>query len=309
MFLTKDNTFLYICADKQPCMITSMTGYGRTEITFREDKIVIEIRSVNGKSADINLKSALIAKSKELEIRQLLTSQLQRGSIDIFVYLDGNKVTERPISKERFLAYYHQIREFQKELQLGHQSDLLSAILRIPEVMEDKHHEPDQELWSTIVQGIELAIKQLNLFREQEGVSLARDILQRVEQIESYIYKVEEHEVTRIEKVKERLLNRLSELAATVQPDHNRFEHELIYYLEKLDITEEKVRLRQHCAFFKETALHEIAPGRKLLFIVQEMGREINTIGSKANHAVMQQCAVMMKDELEKIKEQLLNIL
>ena len=291
-------------------MIHSMTGYGRAEKTFRGDKIVIEIRSVNGKSADIGLKSALIPKSKEAEVRQLLASRLQRGSIDLYVNIENGQIGERSINKERFLAYYQQIRSLQKEIpELDYQKDLVSAIIRIPEVIEYKNLEPDQEQWNAMVEGIDLAIEQLNLFREQEGKQLARDFLQRVGLIESYIFRIEENEVARMEGVKERLLNRLNELGGAVQPDQNRFEQELIYYLEKVDITEEKVRLRQHCAFFTQTAMEECCPGRKLSFIAQEMGREINTIGSKANHTAMQQWVVMMKDELEKIKEQLMNVL
>jgi len=288
----------------------SMTGYGRAEINFRGKKMAIEIRSVNGKSADIIIKSALIPKSKETEIRQLLISQLQRGSIDLYVQVENSHTTDRLINKERFVAYYHEIKALQKEFpELGPPSDLLGTILRIPEVMEMKNHEPDEEQWMAMLKGIHLAIEQVNLFRAKEGAKLIHDILQRVDLIESYIYKVEEHEVQRIEKVKERLSGKLHEINGLAQPDQNRLEQELIYFLEKMDITEEKVRLRQHCAFFKQTALEELYAGRKLSFIVQEMGREINTLGSKANHAVIQQWVVMMKDELEKIKEQLMNIL
>lgn len=287
-----------------------MTGYGRAEVPFKGDKIEIEIRSVNGKSADINLKSAFIPKSKEAEIRQLLSSQLQRGSIDLYMNIESTQVVDCPINKDRFMLYYRDIQEIQKELpELAHQDNLLNTILRIPEVMGHKKTEPDEEQWDAIIYGINAAILQLNLFRAQEGERLSLDILQRVERIESLIDEVEKLEVPRIKGVKERLLNRLNELTQTVQPDHNRLEQEIIYYLEKLDITEEKVRLRQHCDFFKQTALEEFCQGRKLSFIAQEIGREINTIGSKANHAPMQQQVVLMKDELEKVKEQLLNIL
>jgi len=291
-------------------MIRSMTGYGRAEVTFHGEKIAVEIRSINGKSADIYLKSALIPKSKEPEVRQLITSHLQRGTIDLYVNMEANSIVDRPINKERFMAYYREIRALQNELpELGHQENLLSAILRIPEVMEHKNQEPDESLWAAIWQGINLSINQVNLFRTKEGDELCRDILQRVELIESYIHKVEEYEAVRMDVVKERLLSRLKEFEGTVHPDQNRFEQELIYYLEKLDITEEKVRLRQHCAFFRECVIKEHNQGRKLSFIAQEMGREMNTIGSKANHAAMQQSVVMMKDELEKIKEQIMNVL
>ena len=291
-------------------MIYSMTGFGRAETIFRGDKIAVEIRAVNGKSADVSLKSSIIPKSREPEVRKLLTTHLQRGSIDLYLYIENSKIAERLINRERFMAYYHDIKALQKELpEQEHQHDVLSAILRIPEVMERKNQEPDEELWSAMLKGIHSAIEQVNHFRATEGAQLACDILRRIVLIESYTHKVEELESSRIEGVKERLSNRLNELGGVVQPEPNRFEQELIYYLEKLDITEEKVRLRQHCAFFKQIALEEACPGRKLSFVAQEMGREMNTIGSKANHAAMQQWVVMMKDELEKIKEQLMNIL
>jgi len=292
-------------------MITSMTGYGKAEIIFRGEKFIIEIRSVNGKSADISLKSSFIPKNKEQEIRKLLISKLHRGYIELFINAEKSSITERPINKERFLVYYQEIKTLQKEFpKLGRQKNLLSTILQIPEVMERKSQEPDEELWLAIVEGIHFAIEQITLFRTQEGAQLANDIFLRMELIKSYIHNVEEYEERRIEVVKERLLNRLTEIGGVGLLDHNRFEQELIYYLEKLDITEEKVRLRKHCDFFIQSAEEEACcPGRKLSFIAQEMGREINTMGSKANHAVMQQWIVMMKDELEKIKEQLMNIL
>ena len=290
-------------------MIYSMTGYGKAEISYKGDKIVIEIRSLNGKSADIGLKSILIPKSKEVEIRQLLSSQLQRGAIDLFVQRESSQCVERHINKERFFSYFREIEEIQKEIpQLANQNNVLSTILRIPEVMENKNYEPDEELWNMMVRGINMAVEQLIQFRALEGNRLSFDILHRVDSIELYLNKVEELETSRIQEVKERLLNKFNELFIGVQIDQNRFEQELFYYLDKLDITEEKVRLRQHCNFFKQTASNEKYPGRKLSFITQEMGREINTIGSKANHAYMQQWVVIMKDELEKIKEQLLNI-
>ena len=291
-------------------MISSMTGYGKAQMSFRGNHIEVEIRSVNGKTADINLKSASIPKSKEPEVRQLLSSCLHRGSIDLFVTVENNNVTDRLVNRERFNTFYHEMISLQKEYpKLSRQKDLLSTLFRIPEVMERKNHEPDNELWSAIVEVIRMAIEQVHLFRATEGAQLATDILQRIAFIESNIYKVEEYEVSRIDVIKERLFNRLNELRAMVQPDQNRLEQELIYYLEKWDITEEKVRLRQHCAFFKKIVMEEKCQGRKLLFVTQEMGREINTLGSKANHAIIQQWVVVMKDELEKIKEQLLNIL
>ncbi|MCL2501870.1 MAG: YicC family protein [Bacteroidales bacterium] len=290
-------------------MIRSMTGYGRAETCVQDAKIIIEIRSVNGRSADINLKGALIPRHKETELRQMLAAVLQRGSIDLYISWEHNGQIERPINRELFLAYCRQISDLQKELSMDKDSSgLLSAVLRIPEVMERKNTEPDEQDWAIITAGIGEALGDTDRFRLQEGARLERELLERVELIESYTHKVEELEAERMEGVRGRLLGKLNELEG-LTPDANRFEQELIYYLEKWDITEEKVRLRQHCAFFKQTAKEEPYPGRKLGFIAQEMGREINTMGSKANHASMQQWVVMMKDELEKIKEQGLNIL
>jgi len=286
-----------------------MTGYGRAETCVQDAKIIIEIRSVNGRSADINLKGALIPRHKETELRQMLAAVLQRGSIDLYISWEHNGQIERPINRELFLAYCRQISDLQKELSMDKDSSgLLSAVLRIPEVMERKNTEPDEQDWAIITAGIGEALGDTDRFRLQEGARLERELLERVELIESYTHKVEELEAERMEGVRGRLLGKLNELEG-LTPDANRFEQELIYYLEKWDITEEKVRLRQHCAFFKQTAKEEPYPGRKLGFIAQEMGREINTMGSKANHASMQQWVVMMKDELEKIKEQGLNIL
>ena len=291
-------------------MIRSMTGYGRAEAQMLGAKIVVEIRSVNGKAADIGLKSALIPRCKETEVRQLLADVLQRGSIDLFITVENNELIDRPINRELFLAYYREIKALQQKLPKEEdRSGVLGAILRIPEVMERKNREPDEAQWAVILEGIKAAATELDRFRLHEGARLEQEVLERVTLIESYIYKVEELEAARLEGVKERLLAKLNEWSGSIQPDANRFEQEIIYYLEKLDITEEKVRLRQHCAFFRQTALEESCPGRKLSFISQEMGREINTMGSKANHAAMRQWVVMMKDELEKIKEQILNIL
>ncbi|MCL1973566.1 MAG: DUF1732 domain-containing protein, partial [Bacteroidetes bacterium] len=263
----------------------------------------------NGKSADINLKGSLIPKNKEIALKQMVATALQRGTIDLFITLEQAGQTDRPINREAFLTYYRQICDLQKEISTDATcSGVLSAILRIPEVMERKNPEWDEPSWRQMTRGIRQAIAEIEQFRLEEGARLEKEVLARVTLIESHLCKVEEWEAARMKGVRERLLDKLNELTQ-VKPDANRFEQELIYYLDKLDITEEKVRLRQHCAFFKQTAQNDPAPGRKLGFIAQEMGREINTLGSKANHAAMQQWVVMMKDELEKIKEQTLNIL
>ena len=291
-------------------MTQSMTGYGRAEVSLPQEKILIEIRSVNGKTADIGIKSAYIPRSKEAELRKVLTEKLQRGSIDIYISCETKKNLDRPINKELFMAYYQEIQSLQDLLPLPvHQTDLVSTILRIPEIMAFKATEPEETQWELLLNGVLRAAESLIFFRQTEGKRLIEDILERVESIEHTLACVEAEAPNRIDSIKERLLARLEELGTNIQIDNNRFEQELIYYLEKLDLTEEMVRLRQHCRFFRDTITQEPYPGRKLSFIAQEMGREINTLGSKANQAHIQQLVVGMKDELEKIKEQCLNIL
>jgi TIGR00255 family protein len=291
-------------------MTQSMTGYGRAEVSLPNEKILIEIRSVNGKTADIGIKNSYIPRSKEAELRKMLTEKLQRGSIDIYISSEAKKNLDRPINKDLFIAYYQEIQALQALLpQSAPQTDLISTILRIPEVMASKAAEPDESQWQLLQEGVLQAAESLIIFRQTEGKRLTEDILERVSNIEGTLSAVEAEAPSRIDSVKERLQSRLAELGTSIQIDNNRFEQELIYYLEKLDVTEEMVRLRQHCRFFRDTLAQEPYPGRKLSFIAQEMGREINTLGSKANHANIQQQVVGMKDELEKIKEQCLNIL
>ncbi len=286
-----------------------MTGYGKAECILADGKIVIEIRSLNGKNADIGLKTSLIPRHKELEVRQFIAKELSRGNIDLFVSYEQNAASSaKTINKELFLEYYKQIASIQNTLNYEcNDSGLLSTILKMPDVMETPKQEMTPEVWEQLFAAIAQAVAALNDFREKEGAILYNDVTGRVALIESFVAEVEKHEQERITAVKERIKNRLAEIQ--VQPDENRLEQEIIFYLEKLDINEEKVRLRQHCKYFMDTINNEPNPGKKLGFIAQEMGREINTMGSKANHAAIQQWVVKMKDELEKIKEQSLNIL
>ncbi len=286
-----------------------MTGYGKAECILADGKIVIEIRSLNGKNADIGLKTSLIPRDKELEVRQFITKELSRGNIDLFVSYEQNAASSaKTINKELFLEYYKQIASLQNTLNYEcNDSGLLSTILKMPDVMETPKQEMTEETWTKLFAAIAQAVAALNDFREKEGAILYNDVTSRVALIESFVAEVEKYEQERITAVKERIKNRLAEIQA--QPDENRLEQEIIFYLEKLDINEEKVRLRQHCKYFMDTINNEPNPGKKLGFIAQEMGREINTMGSKANHAAIQQWVVKMKDELEKIKEQSLNIL
>ena len=282
-----------------------MTGYGKAECILPESKITIEIRSLNGKNADISIKSSLIPREKEMEVRQYIAKELQRGNIDLFATIEQNAAEQaKHINKEIFNSYIAQINELGTDYS---QDTLLQTVLRLPDVIETKKQEMTEETWAPLEEAIHNAVAALNDFRTQEGEILYKDVTSRVALIESYVKEVEKHEQERVQAVKERIHNRIAELG--INPDENRLEQEIVFYVEKLDINEEKVRLRQHCKYFMETINSEPYPGKKLGFIAQEMGREINTMGSKANHAQIQQWVVKMKDELEKIKEQSLNIL
>lgn len=289
-------------------MVQSMTGYGRAECLTGKNRIIVEIRSVNGKNSDINFKSSVIPRDKETELRQLIIKYLQRGTIDLFLTIESQGEEKgKKINKELFVSYYNQIRDINQLLEekLDY-TGLINTILRLPEVVDNQKEDPGDN-WESVKSCIEKALSMLCDFRTTEGKRLAEDILMRVKLITNCITDLEKYEVQRVEAIKDRLYSRIHELSCS--PDINRLEQEIIYYVEKLDITEEKVRLGQHCKYFLECMENEQFPGKKLGFIAQEMGREINTIGSKANHAEIQKIAVMMKDELEKIKEQILNIL
>jgi uncharacterized protein (TIGR00255 family) len=298
-------------------MIKSMTGYGKAECSLSNVKIIIEVRSLNGKNADINIKTQLIPRDKEIEIRQLLAERLHRGTIDLFANYEQNGTENtKSINRDVFKSYYNQVVEllaesnniFPIELEkTRNELELTSAILKLPDIVETKKQELSEVDWQNFSNAIAEAIASLDKFREKEGTILYADVTKRVALIESYVKEVEKYENERTEAIKERIKSRIAELQ--IQPDENRLEQEIIFYIEKLDINEEKVRLRQHCKYFMETIDKESYPGKKLGFIAQEMGREINTMGSKANHAQIQQWVVKMKDELEKIKEQSLNIL
>ena len=287
-----------------------MTGYGKAQCLLGPDKYLVEIRSVNGKNADITFKTPLIPRDREVEVRKYLTDRLNRGNIDLFITVErAEGSATKQISRPTLLAYYDQLEKAVQGTTLAccEPDTLLLSIMRLPDVLEAKSTELSDEEWENLFAAIREAVADLDAFRKKEGVSLERDVLGQVDKIESYIPEVERYERERITAIRERIEARLREISA--QPDANRLEQEMIFWLEKLDINEEKVRLRQHCRYFRETVAEEPLPGRKLGFIAQEMGREINTLGSKANHAEIQKWVVKMKDELEKIKEQTLNIL
>ncbi|MBQ1218440.1 MAG: YicC family protein [Bacteroidales bacterium] len=285
-------------------MTKSMTGYGKAECSLPDSKITIEIRSLNGKNADISIKSSLIPREKEMEVRQYIAKELQRGNIDLYATLEVNATDKaKHINKEIYNGYLSQI----KELGIECTPDaMLQTILRLPDVIEVKKQEMTDESWETINNAIKEAVGALNGFRDKEGEILYKDVTSRVALIESYVAEVEKHEESRIESVRERIKNRIEELGIT--PDQNRLEQEIIFYIEKLDINEEKVRLRQHCKYFMETINGEQYPGKKLGFIAQEMGREINTMGSKSNDIDALKTVIEMKSCIEKIREQIQNV-
>ena len=298
-------------------MIRSMTGYGKAEVLLETGKVTLEIRTLNSKSADINIKSQLLPKDKEILVRKKLQDRLQRGTIDFFLNFEPNEAAAaRPINKEAVLSYFSQVDEIAKKYPVypvfPEKSDaraiILSSILRLPDVVDAKKADAiTDENWPEVEKGLDSALDQLDAFRLREGAALYKDITSRVALIENLYDEVEALEGERIETVRTKLLKAIDELS--LKPDPSRFEQELIFYLEKFDINEEKVRLRQHCKYFMETIDNEPNPGKKLGFIIQEMGREINTTGSKANHAGIQRLVVRMKDELEKIREQSMNVL
>ena len=284
----------------------SMTGYGKSEVTSGNKKYTVEIRSLNGKSSDISLKSSFLPKDKELEYRQYLTRRLVRGNIDVFLTSEAVSGSEaRRINREVFRDYFSQMADIVSSLELDSKEDcmssvLVSSVLRMPDVVSaDKEEMTDEDI-SALDRALEEAVDALVAFRTREGDVLRTDLLTRVDNIERILAEAEVFET-------ERVPSRMEELS--LSPDRDRLEQEMIFYLEKLDVNEEKVRLRQHCRYFRDTMDVEECPGKKLGFIAQEMGREINTLGSKSNHAGMQKCVVRMKDELEKIKEQVLNVL
>ncbi|MBO6068615.1 MAG: YicC family protein [Bacteroidales bacterium] len=288
-----------------------MTGYGKAECVISGSKYIVEIRSLNGKNADINLKTSLIPRDKEIMLRQYLAAELNRGSIDLFVSLDSKdqSALAHKVNGEVLSEYYGQVKEALSKAEPGYVPDteLFVSLLHLPDVVGSGKPEIDEDQWETLFAAIKDAVEALKDFRQREGRSLQADVLAKVESIESYIPQIAQFEGERTAAVRSRLESRLKELA--LNADMNRLEQEIIFYLEKLDINEEKVRLAQHCRYFRETVDSEEFPGKKLGFIAQEMGREINTLGSKANHAGIQICVVRMKDELEKIKEQSMNIL
>ena len=286
-----------------------MTGFGKGEALLPNKKITVEIRSLNSKQLDLNLRLPAIYRQSEYELRTLVGRCLVRGKVDVFVTVENRQVeTPARIDRELFREYLRQAGDAMAHAGIGANYEaLVPAILRMPEVVSTETEAISDEEHAALLAATEAAAARLDAFRVQEGAILIADLLRRVDLIEQYRNEVVPYEPVRTENVRARILENLAKLNAEV--DRNRLEQEMIFYLEKFDITEEKVRLTNHCNYFREVAANEECAGRKLGFIDQEMGREINTMGSKANEANIQILVVKMKDELEKIKEQVLNIL
>lgn len=289
-----------------------MTGFGKEVVNTDNNNYQIEIRSLNSKQLDINLRTPYYLKEYEIEIRNLISKLLVRGKIDLNI--TNEKISSNAVPTINQTVADHYFNEIKKlsqtlDMNIDDKSEILSFVLRMPEVFVSSDDTIEENEWKKLKKGIEHAIDKLNEFRATEGEALRDDLTKRIEKISSLLKQVAPFEPVRANRIKDRIKNKLSEYVDDVQQDKNRLEHEMIYYIEKLDITEEKVRLKKHCEYFLETMKSADLPGKKLGFIGQEIGREINTMGAKAYDADIQKIVVLMKDELEKIKEQLFNIL
>ena len=286
-------------------MIQSMTGFGKATLQLPTKKITVEIKSLNSKGLDLNTRMPSVFREMELGLRNQLSARLERGKIDFSLYIEATgEETSSKINVPIVRGYINQMKAV---IPNADETELMKMAVRMPDALKTERDEIDENEWKKIQTVIDEALENIAQFRKDEGVSLEREFLHRIANIMALMNNAVSYDAERIETVKTRLRNALDELKENV--DENRFEQELIFYLEKYDITEEKVRLENHLNYFIETIAGTEANGRKLGFITQEMGREINTMGSKSNHTEMQKLVVMMKDELEKIKEQVLNVL
>ena len=287
-----------------------MTGYGKAECELSDKKIIVEIKSLNSKNLDIYTKIPGLYREKELEIRNIINKYLLRGKVEFVMYYEITDVSKSTnINATLVKNYYHQLKAIADDLGLETSEQLLQMAIRMPDTLNTDVNEINEEDWVKIQHTIEQALQQLDAFRVQEGEYLKNDLKSRIQLIMDYKNQILPYEKARTQKVKEKINESLRTAIESQDIDRNRFEQEIIYYLEKLDITEEKVRLTNHCNYFIESIDEPESNGKKLSFVSQEIGREINTIGSKANDSDIQKIVVLMKDELEKIKEQLLNIL
>ncbi len=287
-----------------------MTGYGKATCTLPQKKVNIEIRSLNSKQLDINSRIPGLYREKEIEIRNKISNRLFRGKVDFSFFVEADtpdRVTK--INQQIIESYFQQLKPLAEKLNIDQTSDFLRVIMPLPDTTKTEQAELDEGEWKELLKSIDSAIDDIITFRQQEGEALNREVTQRIDNIRKLLEKIEPHEKERIEKIKERIKEGLQAVADKNSVDENRFEQELIYYIEKLDVTEEKVRLANHLDYFIETLESDKPVGKKLGFISQEIGREVNTLGSKANDAALQRIVIQMKDELEKIKEQILNVL
>jgi len=291
-------------------MIKSMTGFGKAECVYQKRRIIVEIKSLNSKFLDVNSRIPNGFKVKELEIRNMLSIHLKRGKVDFNINVEEmGDASNYSINRELAKKYYHQLKELSNEFESKNFSDYLPVIMRLPDVLVSGKDDVSEDEWDQLKVAINEALGKIKEFRVQEGKSLMNDLIGYNDKIKNLLKEIEPFEGQRIKNLQDKIRKDIYEVANKDDVDKNRFEQELVYYLDKLDITEEKVRLAKHCSYFIETLNEENSQGKKLGFITQEMGREINTLGSKANEANIQKIVVQMKDELEKIKEQLFNIL
>ncbi len=290
-------------------MLVSMTGFGKSSGIYADKKITVELKSLNSKQFDLTVKIPQLYREKELSLRGMLVEELGRGKVDLTIYTeeaDGDKKVS--INQNLALSYLAELQTLSSNANLNLGSDVLRTVLNMPDVLQSEKSELKEDEWEAVERIIKDASIKLQNFRKDEGARLQQDIQHRIENIESFRQEVEPHLTERLKGVRERIEKNIQDLLNEDQGEKNRLEQEIIYYLEKLDITEEQVRLKGHCEYFIETIQNKEMAGKKLAFISQEIGREINTMGSKANYVPIQKLVVQMKDELEKIKEQLLNI-
>lgn len=287
-----------------------MTGYGKAEFESGNKKITLEVKSLNSKQLDINSRIPMLYREKDIVIRKEISEKLIRGKIDLSMYIENlGTESNSVINEDILISYYKQLRNIQNKLDLPVSERIISSIMRLPDSVKTVYEELDEKEWEIIFSKIQQVIEAVNEFRIQEGSALEKDIRSNINAIQQLLNQIEPFESKRIENIKTRIEDNLREISTNNNIDKNRFEQEMIYYLEKLDINEEKVRLSNHCQYFLETLDNKNDVGKKLGFIAQEIGREINTIGSKANESNIQRIVVQMKDSLERIKEQSLNVL
>ena len=287
-----------------------MTGYGNAVLTWKEKKVHVEIKSLNSKALDLSTRIAPLYREKEMELRQIIAQKVERGKVDFTIWIEKDTTTDpTPLNNKLVQSYYQQIKQLSEDTGIPQPNDWYSILIRMPDVMIKTDVEVlQQEEWTAVINTVNEAISQLIDFRKQEGKALQEKLKNNINKISTLLNDIQQYEKSRVDKIRTRLLEGLKQIPEA-QYDKNRLEQELIYYIEKLDISEEKQRLTNHLNYFLETMNEGHGQGKKLGFIAQEMGREINTTGSKSNHAEMQNLVVQMKDELEQIKEQVLNVL